>query len=180
MSRETFPFMAPDASALAKSLRRELDAIEGKPGHVQVLNMLARAVGYRNFQHFRAASAAASRLAQALPAREPVDFVLVQRVAGHFDATGRLARWPARRSHQVLALWALWSRVQAGAVFTEAEVNQFIRDNHDFGDHALIRRAMVDEGLVSRTPDCRAYRRIEKKPPGEALALIRRLATKAA
>jgi len=180
MSRETFPFVAPDASALAKSLRREFDAIEGKPGHVQVLNMLARAVGYRNFQHFRAASEAEARLAQERPTPEPVDFGLVQRVSGHFDAAGRLARWPARRSHQSLALWALWSRVPAGEVFTEAEFSQLIRDNHDFGDHALIRRAMVDAGLVSRTPDCRAYRRIEQKPTGEALALIRHLATKAA
>jgi len=180
MSRETFPFVAPDASALAKSLRRELDAIDGKPGHVQVLNMLARAVGYRNFQHFRAASEAETRLAQARPAPEPVDFAMVQRVAGHFDATGRLARWPARRSHQILALWALWSRAPAGVVFSEAAFNQIIRDNHGFGDHALIRRAMVDDGLVSRTSDCRAYRRIEQKPPGEAVALIRHLATKAA
>jgi hypothetical protein len=180
MSRETFSFYAPDASALAKSLRRDLNAIEGAPGHVQVLNMLARAVGYRNFQHFRATAEAETRMAQARPVPEPVDFVLVRRVSGHFDAKGQLARWPARRSHQTLALWVLWSRVKAGAVFNEAEISRMIRDNHRFGDHALIRRAMVAEGLISRTPDCRAYRRIEQKPPGEALALIRHLETTAA
>jgi hypothetical protein len=34
---------------------------------------------------------------------------------------------------------------------------------------------MVHAGLVSRTADCRDYRRIERQPPPEALALIRRL-----
>jgi hypothetical protein len=30
-------------------------------------------------------------------------------------------------------------------------------------------------GLVSRTEDCRDYRRIERPPPPDALALIRKL-----
>jgi hypothetical protein len=173
MSRETFPFIAPDASALAKALRRELDLIEGKPGHVQLLNMLARAVGYRNFQHFRAMATAQTRLVEPRPAPEPIDFALVKRVAGHFDASGRLMRWPSRHGHQVLALWVIWSRLHAGAVYSESEISQVIRDNHCFGDHAVIRRAMVDEKLVARTQDCREYRRIEQKPPAEAVALIR-------
>ncbi|MCW2284120.1 hypothetical protein M2323_001733 [Rhodoblastus acidophilus] len=177
MSREAFPYSAPDASALAKALRRELDLIEGKPGHVQLLNILARAVGFRNFQHFRAAATAQAR---PVPAPPPVDFALVQRVAGHFDEQGRLLRWPSRHSHRLLALWALWSRLPAGVVQSEAEINQIIRDNHCFGDHAVIRRALVDEGLLARTSDCREYRRIEQKPPGEALALIRLAPARAA
>ena len=54
MSRDILPFIAPDLSALAKTLGRELDLIDGKPGHVQLLNMLARGIGFRNFQHLRA------------------------------------------------------------------------------------------------------------------------------
>jgi hypothetical protein len=34
---------------------------------------------------------------------------------------------------------------------------------------------MVHANLVSRTDDCRDYRRIEQRPPPDALALIRRL-----
>ncbi|WP_370673847.1 DUF2087 domain-containing protein [Pleomorphomonas sp. PLEO] len=176
MSRDILPFMAPDLSALAKALGRELGLIEGKPGHVQLLNMLARTVGYRNFQHLRAASMAQTRLAEPPSPPEPIDYALVERVAGHFDADGRLLRWPSRYGHQRLALWVLWSRLDAGAIYNEFSISLVIRDNHLFGDHALIRRAMIDVGLVVRTTDGREYRRVERKPPGEALALIRRVA----
>ena len=180
MSRDILPFIAPDLSALAKALGRELDLIDGKPGHVQLLNMLARTVGYRNFQHLRAASMAETRLAEPPAPPAPIDYALVERVAGHFDADGRLLRWPSRYSHQSLALWVLWSRLDAGAVYNEFEISVVIRNNHLFGDHALIRRAMIDVGLIIRTVDGREYRRVERRPPGEALALIRRAAIRAA
>lgn len=180
MSRDILPFIAPDLSALAKALGRELGLIDGKPGHVQLLNMLARTVGYRNFQHLRAVSLAEARLAEPPSAPEPIDYVLVERVAGHFDTDGRLLRWPSRYGHQRLALWVLWSRLDAGAIYDEFEISVVIRNNHLFGDHALIRRAMIDVGLIVRTVDGRQYRRVEQRPPGEALALIRRVATRVA
>lgn len=176
MSRDILPLTAPDISALAKTLGRELAVFDGKPGHVQLLNMLARAAGYRNFQHFRAASRAEERLDEPRPAPEPVDHALVERVSGHFDSEGQLLRWPSRYGHQSLALWVLWSRLEAGAVYSEFDISLIIRNNHRFGDHALIRRAMIDAGLIMRTPDGREYRRVERKPTGDALALIRRIA----
>ncbi|MCM5560147.1 DUF2087 domain-containing protein [Pleomorphomonas sp. JP5] len=177
MSRDTLPLTVPDVSALARVLGRELAQIEGKPGHVQLLNMLARAGGYRNFQHFRSASKAGERLAEPRPAPEPVDHALVERVAGHFDDEGQFLRWPSRYRHQSLALWVLWSRLKAGTVYSEFDVSKIIRNNHRFGDHALIRRAMIDAGLLTRTLDGREYRRVERRPPGEALALIHRIST---
>lgn len=178
MSRDILPLMAPDISAFAKALGRELAQFDGKPGHVHLLNMLSRGVGYRNFQHFRAASLAELRLAEPPPVPDPVDHALVDRVSGHFDAEGQLLRWPSRYGHQSLALWVLWSRLEAGTVYSEFDVSLVIRNNHRFGDHALIRRAMIDAGLITRTPDGREYRRVERKPPGEALALIRRIAAR--
>jgi hypothetical protein len=37
----------------------------------------------------------------------------------------------------------------------------------------LIRRELVNMGLLTRTRDCRLYRRVEKRPPPEARELIR-------
>lgn len=180
MSRETFPFIATDVSALARALGRDLRDTDGKPGHVQLLNMLVRAVGYRNFQHFRAVAGAADRLSAPPPTPEPVDLALVERVAGHFDTEGQMVRWPSRYGHQILALWVLWSRLEAGAVYSEIEISGIIRNNHRFGDHALIRRAMIDGKLITRTLDGREYRRIEQQPTGEALALIRLVSARSA
>lgn len=177
MSRTVFPFIADDVSALARALGRELGGTDGRPGHVELLNMLARAVGCRNFQHFRARQVAEARLAQPprLVAAEPVDLVRVARAARQFDAAGRLARWPSKANLRELCVWVMWSRLPAGTVLTEKEVNLLLRAEHLFDDPALLRRLMVDAGMLWRTRDGRAYRRIEMRPPGEALALIRHL-----
>lgn len=182
MSRSVFPFVAEDVSALARALKRELEAADETPGHVQMLNMLVRAVGFRNFQHFRAQQAAEGRLAAlaevSTPA--PVNLVRVARTARHFDAVGRLSRWPTRASQRELVVWALWSRLAAGTVFSEKEVNGLLGLEHTFGDPLLLRRFMVDMGVLWRTRDGRAYRRIEQRPPAEALALIRHLGRRTA
>jgi hypothetical protein len=57
--------------------------------------------------------------------------------------------------------------------FTEKEVDHLLKDNHLFGDHTLLRRWLCDYGMMNRTVDCREYRRVEKRPPVEALELIR-------
>ena len=48
------------------------------------------------------------------------------------------------------------------------------------GFGALLRRLLCDHGLMTRTRDGRIYRRIEQKPPAEAVALIRALAPRLA
>ena len=172
MPRTFLPFAVDDISALARSLRLQLADRTGTPGHVEMLNMLARAAGARNFQQLRARTAADP--APSAPEPEP-DLALVERTARHFDAEGRLASWPARTSLQSLALWGLWSRIPAETVFTEVGFNQRLNAISQIGDPALLRRSMVHAGLVSRTDDCRDYRRIERGPPPDARALIRRL-----
>lgn len=175
MYRVMLPYAVSDISALAKSMSRELAAAEGRPGHVQLLNMLARAAGFRNYQHFRAGADGAAADPPP-PPRPPLDDALVERTARGFDAEGRMTRWPARDAQVRLALWALWARLEAGRAYSEREISEVLKTLHGFGDHALLRRALVDYGLVERTADCREYRRIEQAPPAEALALFKRLA----
>ena len=175
MSREALPFATSDLSALARFLSRELEPFDSKPGHVQLLNMLARGGGYRNYQHFKAQQAAKARLEEPPAQSAPVDYRRVEKVAGHFDEAGGLVRWPSKTSEQVLCLWALWSRVPAGVSFTEREISALLVGWHAFGDPALLRREMFQRKMVSRTLDCRDYRRLEQRPPAEAVALIRRL-----
>lgn len=177
MTRTTIPFHAGDISSLARTLRSQLIARDTVPGHVELLNILARSIGRRNFQQLRAeaqdeAPAPAEPLAEA-PA--PVDPRRIERVKRCFGPEGRLSRWPARRDDQVLALWGLWARIPSRRDFTEQEISLVLRNLHDFGDHALLRRELFESRLVSRTPDCRAYRRIEQPPPSDAAELIRQV-----
>lgn len=175
MSRTAIPFSTNDISSLARSLRSQLTERDHTPSHVELLNMLARAGGHRNFQSLRASAAAQQLLCDPEPVPEQVDFVLIRRLAGYFDAEGRLARWPGKPSLREPCLWVLWSKIAPKQAMTEGQLSQIIRAQHLFGDHALLRRELCDRGLVKRTPDGREYRRVERQPPAEALALIRHL-----
>lgn len=176
MSRTPLPFSTDDISAFAKALRGQLVGADAVPSHLELLNMLARAAGLRNFQHLRAQGAAAAALAKALEAppspEPPADLQKVRRATRHFDAGGCLIRWPGRASERALCLWVLWSRLAPGDLGPEGRVNAHLGQWHTFGDHALLRRELFDAGLVDRTPDGRAYRRIERRPPPDARALI--------
>jgi len=176
MPRTAIAFASADVSALARSLREQLTAHREMPSHVQLLNMLAKASGYRNFQHLKA-EADASPVAAALtpPPPQHIDEARVARVAGHFGADGTLLRWPSRTNHQELCLWVMWARYPATTIMDERGISAWLNEHHIFGDAALLRRTMVTMGLVTRTQDGREYRRVEQKPPAELVALLRRI-----
>jgi hypothetical protein len=180
MSRLALPFEVADLSAFARSLRDQLEKLEHPPSHVELLNMLCRAAGFRNYQHFRADAEARQRLAAAREVKPVADHQLVEKVARHFDEEGRLVRWPSKAPHLKLCLWVLWARIPSGRVLTEREINELLNRWHLFGDHAVLRRALFEAGLVDRTQDGRQYRRIEQKPPVELGVLLARVATVAA
>jgi hypothetical protein len=168
MSRQILSLTIADLSAFAKNLREQLNKLDEKPGDVDMLNMLSRSAGFRNYQHLRAVTEEA-------PKADPVDLTLVEKVSRHFDADGVLMRWPSKNSLQPLCLWALWARMEPGRDYADRENTDLLNAWASFGDHALLRRAMVDMGYVTRTPDGRIYRRIEQKPPSELSALLKRI-----
>lgn len=172
MPRLHLAFEAPDISALARTLHQGLAALDRPLGHVELLNLLARGAGYRNFQHLRADAQARGRLSAAPPEPPaPADHTRCEKALRLFDPQGRLVRWPKKRNQQVLCLWLLWSRLPSGESFPERRMNELLNAEHLFGDHALLRREMVESGLFRRTPDGREYTRIEREPPPEMAKL---------
>jgi hypothetical protein len=184
MSRTQIAFASADISALARSLKEQLTTLGETPSHVQMLNMLAKSAGYRNFQHLKA-EAEAAPVARATvvpqpPASEPINEARVARALNYFGPGGRLVSWPAKTSHQELCLWVLWARYPAREVMDERGISAWLNAHHDFGDPAILRRTMVTMGLVTRTQDGREYRRVERKPPPELGPLLARLNARAA
>lgn len=55
MPRSIFSIDIADLSTFAKSLREQIGRLDRQPSHVEMLNLLSRAAGFRNFQHLRAA-----------------------------------------------------------------------------------------------------------------------------
>ena len=205
MTRTVVPYAAPDLSALARLLERALadhHITHGRlPGHVEMMNLLARGAGKRNLQELQAqatrqASAVASGEA-APPASATTDFwfdapelldptttpaiappELSERGAKTlkcFDFSGRLTRWPLKLSQQRLAMWVLWTRFDARRVYTEAEVNQVLKAWHTYADHATLRRELINHQLMTRKSDCSEYRKLPQWPDDEVQGLLRAL-----
>ncbi|WP_342075924.1 DUF2087 domain-containing protein [Yoonia sp. SS1-5] len=162
MPRETIAITIDDLSAFTKALRNSLLQMEKPPGHAKMLALVAKAAGYDNYQHLRAAKPTAPKL----PGSKKLD-----RALRTFDA-GIMIRWPKQTAVQGLCLWVFWAALPPRADLSEKEVNAILKAGHSFGDHALLRRSLIDHRLVSRTKDGKTYRRIEQQPPPDALHLI--------
>lgn len=180
MPRSPLSITVPDASLFAKALGRSLKtrhaAGQPPPGHVELLNMLARALGHRNLQSLQAARAPAPLAPPTLAAEDrPPPARLsdnARKALGQFDSRGRLMRWPVKYSVQALALWVLWTLFDGRRVYTEAEVNQILKAANAFGDHATLRRELINHRLMTRKSDCSEYRKLPARPDAEARALL--------
>jgi hypothetical protein len=187
MSRTPLTLAVPDASLFARAIGQALKtrhaAGSPPPGHVELLNLMARALGHRNLQALQAAQAGAAL--QAAPGALPTPPLAAEdrpsppalsdtarKALQQFDSRGRLLRWPTKYSVQVLAMWVLWTLFDGRRVYTEAQVNEVLKAAHVFGDHATLRRELVNHKLLSRKSDCSAYRKLPARPDAEAQALL--------
>lgn len=171
VSRTTLPYYADDISALARSLSQQLGEIEGPPGHLQLLNALSRACGYRNFQSYRAEHKRSVPTARPAPVAPPAPKDLAA-LLRFFDEAGRLLRWPTKASHRLPCVLGVWAQLPARIAMNEREINQWIGAALAFEDHVLIRRELVNHGLLARTPNGSVYRRVELPVPEAHAALL--------
>lgn len=166
MTRDVIPLQIDDLSHFARSLRAGLAS---PPSHLEMLGQIARAAGYRNYQHLRASIAPVPQ----------VDRKRVERALRHFDGQGRLMRFPGRMQMQWLCLWPLWARLPARQEMSERQISARIDALTGFRDAAQLRRSMVEAGLVTRSLDGAVYLRREQAPPPEARALISAVSARA-
>ena len=180
MPRSPLSITVPDASLFAKALGRSLKtrhaAGQPPPGHVELLNLVARALGHRNLQSLQAAPAPATLAPPPLAVEDrPPPAKLsdnARKALGQFDSRGQLIRWPVKYSVQTLAMWVLWTLFDGRRVYTEAEVNQTLKAANAFGDHATLRRELINHRLMTRKSDCSEYRKLPARPDPEARALL--------
>ncbi len=180
MTRTALPLIIADASAFSRSLGAALKARHSSgaepPGHVELLNLMARAMGHRNLQSLQAAGRPAALPKAPLAAEDrppPVALTANARKAlMQFDSRGRLIRWPNKFSVQKLAMWVLWTLFDGRRVYTEREVNEILRAANDFGDHVTLRRELINHRLMQRKSDCSEYRKLPARPDDETRALM--------
>lgn len=172
MTRIPLSYQVPDISVLARKIETALKADPGL-GHLELLNILAKGAGFRNFQHFRASALAGAKVVEPGPM---ADQTRVAQALRFFDDQGRMKSWPSKTNLQHLCLWGIWSRLPKGQVMSEREFNAALAPLHLFGDPPIIRRTLWELKLIHRSADGRDYQRVEQAPPPDALALIRGMA----
>ncbi len=66
------------------------------------------------------------------------------------DSEGRIRQFPTKMVKQIEVLKYLASKFEPGRVYSEKEVNAIIEAWHTYGDWAALRRALCDQGYLSR------------------------------
>ena len=171
MAREATLLVVQDLSSFARSLGRALEARRSAalepPAHVELQNLIARAAGYRNLQALKAAPPEPVPPGAALPLSDNARRTLAQ-----FDVDGRLVRWPKKFTVQRMAMWVLWTHFESKRKYTEREVNAVLKAANAFGDHATLRRELINHKLLARKSDCSEYRKLPARPDDEVRALL--------
>ena len=175
MPRIPVPYAAADISALAKSLKNALDerheAGRPPPSHVELLNLLSRAAGVRNFQTLKAVAPKAAAVPP-VPAAAAELSATARKALLQFDDAGRLVRLPNKFSVQQMVMWVLWTRFAPRRDYIEKEVNAILNAQHTFGDPATLRRELVNMKLLGRESDCSRYWKEPRRPDADTRAFL--------
>jgi hypothetical protein len=180
MPKTLFPFQSPDVSALAKSLCDSLQTRAvtkpAPPTHLEMLNLLARAAGARNFQAWRVRAETQAPVPE-IPVEPPLS-AQVEKALRVFDSEARMTRWPVTRPIQRLCTWYMWSKFEKRRSYAEREVNVLLSPWTTFQAHVTMRRELINDGLVTREIDGSNYQRVDIVPPPEARLFLKALSAR--
>ncbi len=85
------------------------------------------------------------------------------------DSEGRLTLFPAKKRNKIISLFYLATKFEANVSYTEKQINEIIEANHIFQDKWLLRRELINLGLLCRLTDGSKYWLSEKPPHIEEL-----------
>lgn len=73
------------------------------------------------------------------------------------DSEGRLTLFPAKRRNKTISLYYLSTKFEPDIIYSEKQVNDIIEANHTFQDKWLLRRELINLGLLCRLTDGSQY-----------------------
>ena len=76
------------------------------------------------------------------------------------DEEGKIVQLPRKQDPRRALLEYLASKFEPDTVYTEHQVNAVCEQWHTFGDYFLLRRELVDSGLLNRERDGSKYWRV--------------------
>ena len=83
----------------------------------------------------------------------------METVEKYLDKNGKIIVWPKRNEDKACVVEYLASKFETDKIYSEKEVNEIILLWHTFSNHTLLRRELIERKLLTRTPDCKEYKR---------------------
>ena len=80
------------------------------------------------------------------------------------DSEGRLTLFPAKKRNKLISLFYLATKFEPDTFYTEKKINEIIEAHHTFQDKWLLRRELINTGLLCRLTDGSQYW-LSKNPP---------------
>ena len=81
-------------------------------------------------------------------------------IQSYLDNEGRVTVLPSRKNkgaERERVFLYVASKFEEGIIYTEKQVNEILIRYHSFGDHALLRRSLIERNLLMRKRDGSAY-----------------------
>jgi len=94
------------------------------------------------------------------------------RIDPFLDEEGKIKQLPQKHNARYAVLEYLAGRFEPDRIYSEPEVNVICENWHTFGDYFLLRRELVESGLICRTPNGALYWRVKIDPEAEAEAVV--------
>ena len=69
----------------------------------------------------------------------------------------KVLRWPKKLAEKRIILEYISDTIPYNITFSEKEINEIIIKTIAFDDFVLIRRELIENNYLKRTPDCRKY-----------------------
>lgn len=88
-------------------------------------------------------------------------------ISRFLDESGRIVQMPRKQTLRRMLLVYLVTKFEPHTVYTERQVNDICNQWHTFGDYFLLRRELVDSGLLSRERDGSRCWRVAESQPSE-------------
>ncbi len=79
------------------------------------------------------------------------------RIKRFLDDSGKIIQLPQRQAMRVAVLGYLAEKFEVNRIYTEKEVNALCAQWHTFNDYFILRRELIDYGLLCRKADGSQY-----------------------
>lgn len=172
MPKEYISINIPDISGFAKLLKKEIDTKNGNLSHVEILNIIARICGNKNFQQLRASTIPNSEVPNMVLEDEEKANANLKKLKRYLNENFQVKTLPSKLSQQELIIYYIWAFIEKNKIFNEIELNKYLNKFHTFGDCALLRRYMFEYGLLSRSKDCSDYKKLFPKIPKSMFKIV--------